>query len=760
MDCKFNPILILSFLLVPLVVSAQPTNTRAIKKNTSAPASYFRVHFGNDVYQLDQNELLKISQRVDLLDQPEFYNVQLIGHTDTRGSLEYNQALSEKRATSVKKALVDLGIPAEQIQAKGLAFLKPADKSEEEESLARNRRVEIIIEKASWNVPSTYFSMPVDKPTEIVYERSGTKIQVPPNAFTYEDGTPVKGEVLVQYREFRDPADFIVSNIPMQLDYEGEPAYFNSTGMFEVRAYDSAGTSLDLKTDAALTMDFVQTKVEEGTQFWQFDETTQTWEEAKEEVAQFENTEIVEVPVGATRRNIGRFSLSWPTGSYFEKYPDTIAQLQKAYEKLSGIIGSVKKNKKYIADFDLLPFQRRFYGRKTYFDSRLNKQYFESDNYAGTHYITEKRFRKVKRNPEYYNIKFNKVRTKDAKLYIQIEDLTGENKELKAFKDNFWLIRTKDLTEMRRKTAGYLFSDIRIRRKRYDSRQFIIEVKYRSDIFPLRAKLYSEDKTQVGASQVQAQLRQYNGILNERASSFNDQLYQNKQDIELLWPCVQLLLPKEIGEDEKKMKKLLAAITDNRKGKFFSELELSETKSFNKYALKGYIFLTTHSPYFEKEFTSVATPDWQNLMDNYQEEVFAVTELSEARLEALTNRVPRINIKGMGIFNCDVLKKFSKEKKIAASFLDENGKPVDYRRIDVVHHRLNGVLSFYEPNIYIDLKSSTSILVFAADGRLLLLSAEQLKQLPLSGKQTYNFTVNTVGDQYMDAEQLRKLLRR
>lgn len=760
MDCKFNPILILSFLLVPLVVSAQPTNTRAIKKNTSAPASYFRVHFGNDVYQLHQNELLKISQRVDLLDKPEFYNVQLIGHTDTRGSLEYNQALSEKRATSVKKALVDLGIPAEQIQAKGLAFLKPADKSEEEASLARNRRVEIIIEKASWNVPSTYFSMPVDKSTEVVYERSGTRIQVPPNAFTYEDGSPVKGEVLVQYREFRDPADFIVSNIPMQLDYEGEPAYFNSTGMFEVRAYDSAGTSLDLKTDAALTIDFVQTNVEEDTQFWQFDEMNQTWQEAGAEVVEFENVDTVSVPLGATRKRIGTLTLNWPGEAYFSAIPDTIASLQKMYEMLPGIIEAEKKGSNVnLAYFDFTPFQERFSTKRRYHLFASDKDYYYSDDYAGIHYVNDMKFRKVKKNPKYYNIKLNKVRTKEGKLYFQIEDITGENVELEAFKDNLWMIRTKDVTLMRRKTGSYLFSDIRIRRKRSDSRQFIIEVKYRDKVYPLVSKLYNKDKEPVKFLPGQDQFREYNQKLNARARAFNQELKEKRQALELLWPCMQLLLPKEIGEDGKKMQGLLAAIKENRQGRFLSEINSFDLRLTNRFRIKGAGFIESSSTIFEQELTSWKAPNWRSLMDNYQSALFAETVLTEERIRALVNPVPRFYISGMGVFNCDVLKRFSDKKRLAARFFDENGEEVHYLRADIILHKLNGVLSFNSSDIYVDLKAPTSILVHALDGRLLMIHADDFQKLPLKEVEAFNFPLKEVGNQNTSSEKLRKILR-
>ena len=69
------------------------------------------------------------------------------GHTDSTGTPEYNQGLSERRAESVKQWLVaNMGIAPDRIQTKGFGSTKlivPGDKSVEEQQ--PNRRVEIVI---------------------------------------------------------------------------------------------------------------------------------------------------------------------------------------------------------------------------------------------------------------------------------------------------------------------------------------------------------------------------------------------------------------------------------------------------------------------------------------------------------------------------------------------------------------------------------------------------------------------------------------
>ncbi|MEM7465540.1 MAG: peptidoglycan-associated lipoprotein Pal [Pseudomonadota bacterium] len=71
-------------------------------------------------------------------------SMTLEGHADERGSREYNLALSERRALSVRRQLVLLGASADQIRTVSYGEERPAEDGHDETSYARNRRVEII----------------------------------------------------------------------------------------------------------------------------------------------------------------------------------------------------------------------------------------------------------------------------------------------------------------------------------------------------------------------------------------------------------------------------------------------------------------------------------------------------------------------------------------------------------------------------------------------------------------------------------------
>lgn len=67
------------------------------------------------------------------------------GHTDSRGTDEYNQKLSLRRAHAVKDYLVKGGVPADRIKVEGLGESKPVASNDTDDGRAQNRRVELRV---------------------------------------------------------------------------------------------------------------------------------------------------------------------------------------------------------------------------------------------------------------------------------------------------------------------------------------------------------------------------------------------------------------------------------------------------------------------------------------------------------------------------------------------------------------------------------------------------------------------------------------
>ncbi|MCW3104013.1 MAG: hypothetical protein JWO09_2453 [Bacteroidetes bacterium] len=86
------------------------------------------------------------------------------------------------------------------------------------------------------NIPYTSFKVNAEKGAALDF-KTGSKLNIPKDAFVDEDGKPVKGDVELRYREFHDAADFFVSGIPMTYDSAGVRYQFESAGMMEMLAY-------------------------------------------------------------------------------------------------------------------------------------------------------------------------------------------------------------------------------------------------------------------------------------------------------------------------------------------------------------------------------------------------------------------------------------------------------------------------------------------------------------------------------------------
>lgn len=78
-----------------------------------------------------------------LNDQPD-WQLRIEGHTDSTGSRQGNQVLSQQRAASVVSWLVAKGVAPARLTAVGLGDTKPVGENQSEEGRARNRRVELV----------------------------------------------------------------------------------------------------------------------------------------------------------------------------------------------------------------------------------------------------------------------------------------------------------------------------------------------------------------------------------------------------------------------------------------------------------------------------------------------------------------------------------------------------------------------------------------------------------------------------------------
>lgn len=102
------------------------------------------VHFAFDSSSLDDESRRIIEANAAYLAANPQARVTLEGHTDERGTREYNLALGERRAQSVERTLRTAGIASNRISTVSFGEEKPVAPGQGEQAWAQNRRVEFI----------------------------------------------------------------------------------------------------------------------------------------------------------------------------------------------------------------------------------------------------------------------------------------------------------------------------------------------------------------------------------------------------------------------------------------------------------------------------------------------------------------------------------------------------------------------------------------------------------------------------------------
>lgn len=103
------------------------------------------VLFGFDQSNLSNDAKTSLDKLVKVLDSYPDTDIEIQGHTDSKGSLTYNQALSERRASAVSGYLISKNVSVGRLTVVGYGENLPKYLNDTEEGRAQNRRVEFVI---------------------------------------------------------------------------------------------------------------------------------------------------------------------------------------------------------------------------------------------------------------------------------------------------------------------------------------------------------------------------------------------------------------------------------------------------------------------------------------------------------------------------------------------------------------------------------------------------------------------------------------
>jgi peptidoglycan-associated lipoprotein len=93
--------------------------------STARPIELPNIFYDYDRWELRTESMAALDRLVEVLNENPTIIIELGAHTDSRGTLDYNYDLSQKRAQSVVNYLIEKGIPTERLRAKGYAQSQP-----------------------------------------------------------------------------------------------------------------------------------------------------------------------------------------------------------------------------------------------------------------------------------------------------------------------------------------------------------------------------------------------------------------------------------------------------------------------------------------------------------------------------------------------------------------------------------------------------------------------------------------------------------
>ena len=104
-----------------------------------------RIYFEHDRTDFMPRALIQLDQLLAFLHQYPDMTIEIIGHTDNVGSVEYNQNLSIRRSAAVVNWLVKKGISKERLRSSGFGSTQPISTNMTSLGRSQNRRVEIKV---------------------------------------------------------------------------------------------------------------------------------------------------------------------------------------------------------------------------------------------------------------------------------------------------------------------------------------------------------------------------------------------------------------------------------------------------------------------------------------------------------------------------------------------------------------------------------------------------------------------------------------
>ena len=142
---RFVNILLFALLICCITGTWAGASSETSPGQEAEPLTFAPIYFEPDMTRCYEGEMVKIKQLASTLENHPEIKLRLIGHTDERGSADYNLQIAMRRASFVRDQLDDLGIASERLRVISAGESQPADPGHTQAAYWENTRVEIAI---------------------------------------------------------------------------------------------------------------------------------------------------------------------------------------------------------------------------------------------------------------------------------------------------------------------------------------------------------------------------------------------------------------------------------------------------------------------------------------------------------------------------------------------------------------------------------------------------------------------------------------
>lgn len=123
----------------------QTQDTQLGSSDTGNSFGLKTIHFDFDSSDLSSENKALVKEDAQILKNNPTLKIQVEGHCDARGGVQYNIALGEKRAQSVQHLMMDYGVAEDRVTVLSYGKERPLDTADSEEAYAKNRRGNLVV---------------------------------------------------------------------------------------------------------------------------------------------------------------------------------------------------------------------------------------------------------------------------------------------------------------------------------------------------------------------------------------------------------------------------------------------------------------------------------------------------------------------------------------------------------------------------------------------------------------------------------------